>query len=179
MNDSLEPLIIYGAIAVLAVPGIIAIWVWRKIKAKREYRLTPLKNKISLIGTKFLGAIGLATGLFLLGWFSYNQFYPTESFKSGYRSILQLVFPIVCLISGWKAIFYKGKSIEDVTPNFDSSKAEEAQRAKEKARNQLHQFIKEVKKNTLVTMINFPWNVDGEIIEIWAMFISTKMKNST
>lgn len=57
---------------------------------------------------RFLGVLALLTGLSLIGWFIYNQFWPTDEFKKGFQSVFQLGIPILCIGVGWKWLTCKG-----------------------------------------------------------------------
>lgn len=69
-----------------------------------------------IIIKRCFGFVAFLFGIALMCWFVYNQFWPTEEFKSGFRSIFQLFLPIACLMVGWNWMRYKGKGIEEVIP---------------------------------------------------------------
>ncbi len=71
---------------------------------------------ISIYIKRSLGIISLLFGVLLTAWFMYNQFVPTEEFKTGFRSIFQLIVPILFLYQGWKWLKYEGKGIEEISP---------------------------------------------------------------
>ncbi len=62
---------------------------------------------IRIILKRTLGVVTFSMGVILCGWFIYNQIWPTEEFKSGFRSIFQLALPIAFLLVGWNWIRYK------------------------------------------------------------------------
>ncbi|WP_165788860.1 DUF2314 domain-containing protein [Rubritalea profundi] len=106
-------------------------------------------------------------GIALSGWFIYNQFCPTEEFKSGFKSVFQLFFPLICLVTGWKNIRYKGKSIEEVVPA--DLQCSELEASVAKAKETMSDFLKEVDKGIDGAYIKFPLqSEDGPIEHIWA-----------
>ena len=120
-----------------------------------------------IIIKRLFGVIAFIIGIALSGWFIYNQFYPTEEFKSGFRSILQLIFPIACLITGWKAMKYKGKGIEEVIPM--DLKCSELDESTEIAKATLSEFITRVEKGIDEAYVKFPLHTPKGLTEhIWA-----------
>ena len=99
------------------------------------------------------GYVALLFGILLSGWFIYNQIWPTESFKTGFKSIFQLIFPIALLVTGWKAIKYKGKGIEEVIP--PDLVCEQLESSQDKARKTIDEFITEVEKGIDGAFIKF------------------------
>lgn len=113
------------------------------------------------------GVLAFLIGLALSGWFIYNQFWPTEEFKSGFRSVFQLAVPIACLVVGWNWMRYKGKGIEEVIP--PDLKCPELEASVEKAKATMPQFITEVEKGIDGAFIKFPLHTPLGLIEhIWA-----------
>lgn len=113
------------------------------------------------------GVLTFTIGVILCGWFIYNQIWPTEEFKSGFRSVFQLGFPIACLVMGWKWMCYKGKGIEEVVP--PDFKCPELDIALEKAKSSLPLFIEEVEKGIDGAYIKFPLKTPrGFTGHIWA-----------
>jgi len=116
---------------------------------------------------RLFGLITLLMGISLSGWFIYNQFSPTESFKSGFRSVFQLIFPILFLITGWKNIRYKGKGIEEVIPV--DLQCSELESSIAKAKDSMSDFLKEVDKGIDGAYVKFSLLPEGGPIErIWA-----------
>jgi len=113
-----------------------------------------------------LGVIAFLTGFILSVWFIYNQIWPTEAFKTGFRSIFQLFIPIACLIFCWRWTHYKGKGIEEVIP--PDLKCPELDAAKECAKATLPEFITEVDQGIDGAFIKFPLKTPQGLTEhIW------------
>ena len=122
---------------------------------------------IRILLKRLLGVVAFLIGLTLSGWFIYNQIWPTEEFKSSFRSIFQLATPIVFLVVGWKWMRYKGKGIEDVVP--PDLKCPELDASKERAKATLSEFITEVEKGIDGAFIKFPLKTPQGMTEhIWA-----------
>lgn len=100
------------------------------------------------------GFIAFAIGLTLAGWFIYNQIWPTESFKTGFRSIFQLIPAIACLLVGWTWMRYQGRGIEEITP--PDLKCAEVEGATRKAQDSLDLFIAKVEPGIDGAFIKFP-----------------------
>ncbi|MCB1093651.1 MAG: DUF2314 domain-containing protein [Verrucomicrobiae bacterium] len=116
---------------------------------------------------RLFGGIAFLVGLCLMGWFIYNQFWPTEEFKRGFRSVFQLIVPISCLVVGWKWMRYKGRGIEQVIP--PDLKCPELETAAAKARKTLGEFVTEVERGIDGAFIKFPLHTPQGMIEhIWA-----------
>jgi Uncharacterized protein conserved in bacteria (DUF2314) len=116
---------------------------------------------------RFLGVIALLFGVSIIAWFGYNQFWPTEEFKSSYRNIFQLIIPFACLAVGWRWLRYKGKGIEEVIP--PDLKCPELEASIGRAKDTLPEFITEVEKGIDGAFIKFPLNTPQGLIEhIWA-----------
>lgn len=100
-------------------------------------------------------------------WFIYNQIWPTEEFKSGFRSVFQLILPIAFLVVGWKWVRYEGKGIEEIIPpDFEFPELETSIRA---ARASMPSFLAEVDKGIDGAYIKFPMLTPQGITEhIWA-----------
>ena len=113
------------------------------------------------------GALAVFVGLALSGWFIYNQFWPTEEYKSGFRGVFQLAVPIPCLVVGWQWMRYKGKGIEDVIPpDFKCSELDASMR---KAKETIADFIAEIEKGIDGAFIKFPLQTQRGLTEhIWA-----------
>jgi len=122
---------------------------------------------IRILTKRAFGVIAFLVGLALSGWFIYNQIWPTEEFKSGFRSIIQLVIPIACLFVGWKWMRYKGKGIEEVIP--PDLKCPELDASIERAKATLPEFILEVEKGIDGAYVKFPLKTPQNFTEhIWA-----------
>lgn len=120
-----------------------------------------------IIIKRFFGFVAFFFGIALSCWFVYNQFWPTEEFKSGFRSVFQLVVPIACLVVGWNWMRYKGKGIEEVIP--PDLKCPELETATAKAKATLPEFIVEVEKGIDGAYVKFPLKTSQELTEhIWA-----------
>ncbi len=116
---------------------------------------------------RFFGIIAFLFGLILSGWFVYNQIWPTEEFKSGFRSIFQLAVPIACLAVGWKWMRYKGKGIEEVIRG--DLKCPELEASIVKAKDTMPEFIREVEKGIDGAFVKFPLKTPQGLTEhIWA-----------
>ena len=114
-----------------------------------------------------LGVFIFLIGLCLVGWFIYNQIWPTESYKRGFRSIFQLIPTIACLVVGWKWMRYEGKGIEEITP--PDLKCPELERASEQARRTIGKFIEQAEKGIDGAFIKFPLKTPQGLTEhIWA-----------
>lgn len=121
---------------------------------------------VTIITRRILGVIALLIGVALIGWFIYNQFWPTEEFKTGFRSIIQLVFSIACLIVGWKWFRYEGKGIEEITPPDFSCPELEA--SVKEARRTMPTFLAEVDKGIDGAFVKFPLQTPQGLTEhIW------------
>lgn len=121
----------------------------------------------ALLLRRAFGALAFLIGLALIAWFLYNQFWPTEAFRSAYRGIWQLGVPVACLWVGWSWMRHQGKGIEQVTP--PDLKCPELDRAAETARATLPAFIAEVEKGIDGAFIKFPLHTPGGLLEhIWA-----------
>lgn len=113
------------------------------------------------------GVLVFLCGLILSGWFVYNQIWPTEEFKSGFRSVFQLAIPIACLVVGWKWMHYKGKGIEEVIP--PDLKCPELDASIIKAKDTISDFILEVEKGIDGAYVKFPMKTPQGLTEhIWA-----------
>ena len=111
--------------------------------------------------------MALLIGIVLIGWFIYNQIWPTEEFKTGFRSVFQLVLPIACIAVGWRWLRYDGKGIEEVVP--PDLKCPELEAATMKAQSTLPVFLAEVEKGIDGAFIKFPMHTPKGLTEhIWA-----------
>ena len=116
---------------------------------------------------RFLGVLAFLIGITLCVWFVYNQLWPTEEFKTGFRSVLQLGLPIMFLFVGWNWMRYKGKGIEEVVPS--DLTCPELDASFDKTRATLPEFIAEVEKGIDGAYIKFPLETPQELTEhIWA-----------
>jgi uncharacterized protein YegJ (DUF2314 family) len=116
---------------------------------------------------RMFGVLAFGIGIIGIGWFIYNQIWPTEEFNKSFRSILQLAAPLACLVMGWNWMRYEGKGIEEVIPPDLTCLG--LGKATEKARSTLPGFIKEVEKGIDGAYIKFPLLTLGGITEhIWA-----------
>ena len=122
---------------------------------------------LKIITKRILGGVVFLVGLIISGWFVYNQFWPTPEFKSGFRSIFQLVFPIACLVIGWRWLRYEGKGIEEITP--PDLKCPELEQSIVAARETMPYFLEQVNKNIDGAFIKFPLKTPSGLLEhIWA-----------
>ena len=122
---------------------------------------------LNIIAKNVFGAITLLIGLALTGWFIYNQFWPTPEFKSGFRSVFQLIFPILCIVFGWRWLRYDGKGIEEITPL--DLKCAELEQSVAAARATMPYFLEQVDKNIDGAFIKFPLKTPQELTEhIWS-----------
>jgi len=122
---------------------------------------------LRIIAKRLLGAFALLLGVTLSGWFIYNQFWPTPEFKSGFRSVFQLILPIVFIVVGWRWLHYDGKGVEEITPpDLKCSELEESVAA---ARETMPYFLEQVDKNIDGAFIKFPLKTPQGLTEhIWA-----------
>lgn len=145
-----------------------------KVLANRQKRfpseLFAQETKSSMIRIWFkriFGVLAFLIGLALLGWFIYNQIWPTDEFKRGFRSVFQLAAPIACLLVGWSWMRYQGKGIEEVTP--PDLKCPELDESVMKARETLSEFITEVEAGKDGCFIKFPFTTtNGHIEHVWS-----------
>lgn len=116
---------------------------------------------------RILGAFAFLTGLALLGWFIYNQIWPTDEFKRGFQSVFQLAAPIACLLLGWNWMRYQGKGIEEVTPpDLQCPELEESVR---RAHETLSKFVMEVEAGKDGCFVKFPLTTRNAHVEhVWA-----------
>lgn len=129
--------------------------------------LIVLLSFMRILIKRFFGLVAFLLGVALSGWFIYNQFWPTEEFKSGFRSVFQLGVPIACLLVGWKWMHYKGKGIEEVIP--PDLKCPELEAATARAKATLPEFIVEVEKGIDGAYVKFPLiTTQGLTEHIWA-----------
>lgn len=116
---------------------------------------------------RLLGALALITGVGIAGWFVYNQIWPTDEFKRGFRSIFQLAIPIACLVVGWKWVRYQGKGIDEITP--PDFKCPELEESVKNAKATMGSFLTEVDKGIDGAYIKFPLLTPQGLTEhIWA-----------
>ena len=121
---------------------------------------------VSIIFRRVFGIIALLMGVALSAWFVYNQFFPTDEFKTNFRSVFQLILPIAFIIVGWKWIRYQGKGIDEITPpDIDFPElAVSVQTAKES----IATFLAEVDKGIDGAYVKFPLKTPQGLIEhIW------------
>lgn len=122
---------------------------------------------IGIFLKRVFGVLAILIGLVIIGWFLYNQIWPTEEFESSFRSIFQLVIPIACIFVGWRWLRYKGKGIEEVIP--PDLKCPELDTSVKLAQASLPEFIEEVEKGIDGAYIKFPLQTPQGLIEhIWA-----------
>ena len=120
----------------------------------------------SIIVKRILGVIALSFGAVLVVWFIYNQFYPTDEFKSGFKSVFQLILPIAFLVVGWKWLRYKGKGIDEITP--PDLKCTELRESVKKAHESIHTFLSEVDQGVDGAFVKFPLTgLEGQTEHIW------------
>jgi len=121
---------------------------------------------VGIIFRRILGVIAFTFGLAILGWFIYNQFYPTPEFKRSFVGLFQLVVPIAFLIYGWRWLHYEGEGIEDTPGTADIPELAESI---SQARQTLPYFISEVEKNAENMYIKFLLTTQQGFKEhIWA-----------
>jgi uncharacterized protein YegJ (DUF2314 family) len=105
-------------------------------------------------------------GLLLVAWFVYNQFYPTPEFRREFRSVFQLILPIVFIRYGWRWIRYEGRGIEDTPGNASFPELDESVA---QARAALPEFVVQIAKNTDGAYIKFRLiTAQGLKEHIWA-----------
>lgn len=122
---------------------------------------------LPILMRRAFGLVALVVGAVLIGWFVYNQIWPTEAFKRGFRSVFQLVLPVLCIAVGWKWVRYDGKGIEEVTP--PDLKCPELETARSRAQSRLPEFLAEVEKGIDGAFIKFPLRTPQGLTEhIWA-----------
>jgi len=122
---------------------------------------------LNIVAKKVLGAIALLIGLVLAGWFIYNQFWPTPEFNRSFRSVFQLIFPIICIFFGWRWLWYDGIGIEEITP--PDLKCAELEQSVAAAHETMPYFLEQVDKNIDGAFIKFPLKTPQELTEhIWA-----------
>jgi uncharacterized protein YegJ (DUF2314 family) len=115
---------------------------------------------------RILGCVALAIGAALVVWFVYNQIHPTPEFQRSFRSPIQLVFPIILFIVGWRWIRYQGPGIEETPPNLTCPELEESVKQAQKS---LPDFIRQVEKNIDGAFIKFAIKTTQGLTEhIWA-----------
>jgi uncharacterized protein YegJ (DUF2314 family) len=111
------------------------------------------------------GVMALVIGVTLLGWFAYNQVWPTKEFTRNYRSILQLALPVAMLRYGWKWVRDDGPGIEALQVDFNGP---EFRASVVRARKTLPSFLDTVQRHADGAYIKFPLVTDGETTEhIW------------
>ncbi len=116
---------------------------------------------------RLLGLLALLIGVTLAGWFIYNQIWPTDEFKRGFRSIFQLAAPIACLVVGWKWLRYEGRGIDEITP--PDLEFQELEASVQQAREKIGDFIVHVEKGIDGALIKFPLRTKQGLTEhIWA-----------
>ena len=116
---------------------------------------------------RLLGLLALLIGVTLSCWFVYNQIWPTDEFKAGFRSVFQLIVPIACIVVGWQWLRYEGKGIDQITPpDLNCAELNESVR---QARDSMPAFIAEVEKGIDGANIKFPMMTkQGYTEHIWA-----------
>src|ERR1700739_2426487 len=105
-----------------------------------------------IIFRRILGVTAFIFGLAILGWFIYNQFYPTPEFQRSFFGLFQLVVPAAFLIYGWRWMRYEGAGIEE-TPG--TAEIPELTESISQARQTLPYFISQVEKNVDNAFIKF------------------------
>lgn len=122
---------------------------------------------IGIFIMRFFGLLVFFGGLVQIGWFIYNQIWPTEEFGLTFRSLVKLGLPIFCLFVGWRAMHYKGRGIENVMP--PDLKCPELDASIIKARATMAEFISEVEKGIDRAFVKFPLKTPQGFTEhIWA-----------
>lgn len=115
---------------------------------------------------RLMGIVAIFVGVVLLGWYLYNQLYPTAEFREGYKGLYQLVFPILSVWYGFRWLLNLGPGIDhrqDVdykNPIFIAALAQ--------ARRTLPDLIERLKPHADNFYIKFPIVTDAEVTEhIW------------
>jgi uncharacterized protein YegJ (DUF2314 family) len=104
-------------------------------------------------------------GVVLMGWFIYNQFYPTPEFQRSFRSVFQLIVPIVFLKYGWRWIRYEGPGIEETPADFTCRELIESVK---QAKDALPYFLNQVRNNIDGSLVKFPIKTPQGLTEhIW------------
>lgn len=116
---------------------------------------------------RVLGVLALVIGAALIGWFIYNQLWPTEEFKTHFRSVFQLIVPIALLAVGWKWVRYDGRGIEEITPmDLDCP---ELSTARARATEAMPAFLADVERGIDGAFVKFPLITPRGLTEhIWA-----------
>lgn len=115
---------------------------------------------------RILGVVALFIGASLITWFVYNQFYPTPEYQREFRSVFQLILPVVFLIFGWRWLRYEGKGIEETPGDFSCPELAESI---VQARGTLPYFVAQVESNIDSAYIKFRLNPPQGLKEhIWA-----------
>lgn len=152
MKDTILTILFIGAIFI----GLPLLIVW--IMDRRGFA--------AIIVKRTLGIVSLTFGVILCGWFVYNQFAPTDAFKSNFHSGFQLIFPIICLVLGWRWVRYQGKGIEEITPS--DLDCPELTASVEAAKESMPTFLAEVDKGIDGAYVKFPITTPQELTEhIW------------
>ena len=122
---------------------------------------------IEILFKRTFGFVTFVIGVALIGWFVYNQFWPTDGFKRGFLSVILLIVPIAFVGVGWKWARFDGRGIEEVTP--PDLQCPELEASILKARDTLPAFLSEVEKGIDGAFIKFPLSsAQGMIEHIWA-----------
>ena len=82
-----------------------------------------------------------------------HQFYPTPEFQRSFRSVFQLIVPIVFLKYGWRWIRYEGPGIEETPADFTCRELIESVK---QAKDALPYFLNQVRNNIDGTLVKFP-----------------------
>jgi len=115
---------------------------------------------------RLVGLLSLIVGLALLGWYVFNQIWPTDEFKTHFHSVIQLVIPIAFVVFGWKWLRYQGKGIDEITP--PDLKCPEIDHSIEVARASLPSFLTEVHKGVDGCYVKFPFRSARGLLEhVW------------
>lgn len=120
----------------------------------------------SIILRRALGLVAFLAGITIIGWFIYNQFWPTKEFKSSSHSWFQLIVPVLFVIFGWHWLRYEGKGIEEVIP--PDLKCPELDASIVKAQETLPAFMAETEKGIDNAFVKFPMQTPQGLLEhIW------------
>lgn len=114
---------------------------------------------------RILGFVSFAMGTAIIGWFIYNQFWPTAEFRRHSRSVFQLAVPISMIWFGWRWMLDIGPGIETLQIDPD---APELLASVQKARCSMPRFLDAVRRHQDGAFVKFPLITDSGITEhIW------------
>jgi uncharacterized protein YegJ (DUF2314 family) len=115
---------------------------------------------------RMLGGVALLMGVAILGSVAYNLVWPTESFRSSYRTVFQFILPLAMVWYGWRWLLDIGPGVESVQIDPD---APELAASVLKARRTLPAFLEVVRRHEDGAYIKFPLVTEAGVVEhIWA-----------